>query len=132
MRHVAVLGATGSIGSSTLDVIARHPARFAASVLAAHSKVDELVALCVRFRPRMAVTMSKLSLLAGCIVSGSPTAWRTCTATVALPHPCETSTCGVSTSTDTISGSSCRTAAAGAAGSITSAIKPARTAVMPD
>ena len=55
MRHVAVLGATGSIGSSTLDVIARHPARFAASVLAAHSKVDELVALCVRFRPRMAV-----------------------------------------------------------------------------
>ncbi|MET0331504.1 MAG: 1-deoxy-D-xylulose-5-phosphate reductoisomerase, partial [Dyella sp.] len=42
MRHVAVLGATGSIGSSTLDVIARHPERFRASVLAAHRNVEAL------------------------------------------------------------------------------------------
>jgi len=55
MRRVAVLGATGSIGASALDVIARHPERFRASVLAAHRKVDELVALCVRFRPDLAV-----------------------------------------------------------------------------
>ena len=51
MRQVAVLGATGSIGVSTLDVIARHPDRFRASVLAANASVDALLALCERFRP---------------------------------------------------------------------------------
>lgn len=55
IRQVAVLGATGSIGSSTLDVIARHPDRFRASVLAAHRQVDALVALCVKHRPDLAV-----------------------------------------------------------------------------
>ncbi|MDI3261803.1 MAG: 1-deoxy-D-xylulose-5-phosphate reductoisomerase [Fulvimonas sp.] len=55
MRKVAVLGATGSIGASTLDVIARHPARFHASVLSAHRNVEALVALCVRHRPELAV-----------------------------------------------------------------------------
>jgi 1-deoxy-D-xylulose-5-phosphate reductoisomerase len=51
MRKIALLGATGSIGASALDVIARHPDRFAATVLSADSRVDELLALCVRFRP---------------------------------------------------------------------------------
>ena len=55
MRAVSILGATGSIGASALDVIARHPQRFRVSALAAHRKVDELVALCVRFRPDVAV-----------------------------------------------------------------------------
>jgi 1-deoxy-D-xylulose-5-phosphate reductoisomerase len=55
MRNVAILGATGSIGASALDVIARHPQRFRVVALAAHRKVDELVALCVRFRPELAV-----------------------------------------------------------------------------
>lgn len=55
MRNVAILGATGSIGASALDVIARHPGRFRASVLAAHRKVDELVALCVHFEPDLAI-----------------------------------------------------------------------------
>ena len=55
MRAVSILGATGSIGASALDVIARHPQRFRVSALAAHRKVDELVALCVRFRPDLAV-----------------------------------------------------------------------------
>ena len=55
VRQIAVLGATGSIGSSTLDVIARHPARFRASVLSAHDNVEELVALCLRFRPDIAI-----------------------------------------------------------------------------
>src|SRR5688572_3002445 len=54
-RNIAVLGATGSIGASALDVIARHPDRLHASVLAAGAKVDELVALCARHRPRHAV-----------------------------------------------------------------------------
>jgi 1-deoxy-D-xylulose-5-phosphate reductoisomerase len=55
MKRVAILGATGSIGSSALDVIARHPDRFQVSALAAHRKVDELVALCVQFKPSLAV-----------------------------------------------------------------------------
>jgi 1-deoxy-D-xylulose-5-phosphate reductoisomerase len=55
MKQVAVFGATGSIGASTLDVIARHPDRFSASVLSANSRVDELIALCRRFEPALAV-----------------------------------------------------------------------------
>ncbi|MBC7991147.1 MAG: 1-deoxy-D-xylulose-5-phosphate reductoisomerase [Luteimonas sp.] len=55
MRHIAVLGATGSIGSSALDVIARHPDRLRASVLAAGRQVDALVTLCVRHAPQHAV-----------------------------------------------------------------------------
>ncbi|MBX3692916.1 MAG: 1-deoxy-D-xylulose-5-phosphate reductoisomerase [Luteimonas sp.] len=55
MKRIAVLGATGSIGASTLDLIARHPDRFSAHVLAAHRNVEALVALCLRFRPAWAV-----------------------------------------------------------------------------
>lgn len=51
MRNVAVLGATGSIGTSALDVIARHPDTLRASVLAAGSRVDALVELCRAHRP---------------------------------------------------------------------------------
>ncbi|HEY9540532.1 MAG TPA: 1-deoxy-D-xylulose-5-phosphate reductoisomerase, partial [Luteimonas sp.] len=51
MQSVAVLGATGSIGTSALDVIARHPGRLRASVLAAGSNVDALLALCRSHRP---------------------------------------------------------------------------------
>src|SRR5690348_7678327 len=54
-KKVAVLGATGSIGGSTLDVIARHPDRFRATVLTAHRNLDALVALCVQHRPQLAV-----------------------------------------------------------------------------
>ena len=54
-RNVAVLGATGSIGASALDVIARHPDRYRASILAAGSNVDALIALCVAHRPDHAV-----------------------------------------------------------------------------
>ena len=55
MQDVAVLGATGSIGTSALDVIARHPDRLRASVLAAGTQVDALVALCRTHRPYHAV-----------------------------------------------------------------------------
>lgn len=55
MRNVAVLGATGSIGASALDVIARHPDRLRATVLAGGSNTDALVALCARHRPAHAV-----------------------------------------------------------------------------
>lgn len=53
-QGVCILGATGSIGTSTLDVIARHPEQFRVAALTAHSKVEELVELCRRFRPDLA------------------------------------------------------------------------------
>ena len=55
MKRIAVLGATGSIGASTLDVIGRHPDRFRASVLSAHRNVAALAALCAAHRPELAV-----------------------------------------------------------------------------
>jgi len=55
MRHVTILGATGSIGLSTLDVIRRHPGRFTVHALTAHSRVEEMANLCREFRPAYAV-----------------------------------------------------------------------------
>ena len=55
LRSIAVLGATGSIGASALDVIARHPQRMRATILAAGSNVDALLALCRTHRPDHAV-----------------------------------------------------------------------------
>ena len=55
LRTIAVLGATGSIGTSALDVIARHPDSLRATVLAAGSQVEALVALCAVHRPEHAV-----------------------------------------------------------------------------
>ena len=52
---VAILGSTGSIGTSTLDVLARHRDRFSVFALAAHSNVAKLFAQCVDHRPRYAV-----------------------------------------------------------------------------
>ncbi|MCU7371454.1 1-deoxy-D-xylulose-5-phosphate reductoisomerase [Paucibacter sp. O1-1] len=52
---VCVLGATGSIGVNTLDVLARHPDRYEVFALSAMSRVDELAAQCLQHRPRFAV-----------------------------------------------------------------------------
>ncbi len=52
---LTVLGATGSIGVSTLDVVARHPDRFEVVALTGHSRVDVLAAQCLQFRPAFAV-----------------------------------------------------------------------------
>jgi len=54
IRGVAILGATGSIGASTLDVIARHPSRYRAVGLSASRDVDGMEGLCRRFRPDLA------------------------------------------------------------------------------
>ncbi len=54
-QRVAILGSTGSIGVSTLDVIARHPDRFEVTALSAFRRTDELAAQCRQFRPRFAV-----------------------------------------------------------------------------
>jgi 1-deoxy-D-xylulose-5-phosphate reductoisomerase len=52
---VVILGATGSIGASTLDVLARHPDRFRLFALTAHRSSDALLALCLKHAPRYAV-----------------------------------------------------------------------------
>ncbi|WP_355659541.1 1-deoxy-D-xylulose-5-phosphate reductoisomerase [Halomonas salifodinae] len=54
-RGVTVLGATGSIGTSTLDVIARHPERYRVHALTAHRDRQGLLTLCLRHRPAVAV-----------------------------------------------------------------------------
>ena len=54
-QQVAILGSTGSIGVSTLDVVARHPERFRVYGLSAQRRVSELAEQCVRFQPRVAV-----------------------------------------------------------------------------
>lgn len=54
-QQLTVLGATGSIGQSTLDVVARHPDRYAIFALTSHQRIDELYALCLRFEPVYAV-----------------------------------------------------------------------------
>ncbi|MDC8759946.1 1-deoxy-D-xylulose-5-phosphate reductoisomerase [Janthinobacterium fluminis] len=58
MQRITILGATGSIGVSTLDVLARHPERYSVFALSAHSKVEALAAQCERFRPARAVVGS--------------------------------------------------------------------------
>lgn len=54
-QQITVLGATGSIGLSTLDVIARHPGRYQVFALSGFSRLSELLALCVRHAPQFAV-----------------------------------------------------------------------------
>jgi 1-deoxy-D-xylulose-5-phosphate reductoisomerase len=61
MKAVCILGATGSIGQSTLDIIIRHPDRFCITALSAHSQVDKLIQLCHRHHPRYAcITQAEL------------------------------------------------------------------------
>ncbi len=57
-QHLTVLGSTGSIGTNTLDVVARHPDRFEVFALSAATQVDLMLAQCAKFRPRYAVMAS--------------------------------------------------------------------------
>ena len=52
---LTILGSTGSIGESTLDVVSRHPEKFRVFALAGHRQVDKLAAQCKQFRPKYAV-----------------------------------------------------------------------------
>jgi 1-deoxy-D-xylulose-5-phosphate reductoisomerase len=54
-QRVCILGSTGSIGTNTLDVLARHTGRFEVFALSAHSRVEPLFEQCLRWRPRYAV-----------------------------------------------------------------------------
>lgn len=54
-QNLTVLGATGSIGVNTLDVVRRHPSRYRVFALCAHSQLDKLFEQCLEFKPRFAV-----------------------------------------------------------------------------
>ena len=58
-QRITVLGSTGSIGTSTLDVVARHPDRFEVFALSAATQVGLMLAQCAQFRPRYAVMASE-------------------------------------------------------------------------
>lgn len=71
-----MLGATGSIGLSTLDVIGRHPERYQVFALSGYSQVEQLLALCLRHSPAFAVVPSAdaaLRLRADLAAAGSAT-----------------------------------------------------------
>ena len=57
-QKITVLGSTGSIGKSTLDVVARHPDRYEVFALSAATQVDLMLEQCAQFKPRFAVMAS--------------------------------------------------------------------------
>ena len=61
VRQITILGSTGSIGESTLDVIARHPDRFEAFALTANNNTEKMFSQCQRFQPRYAVMLDEQS-----------------------------------------------------------------------
>ena len=58
-QSLTILGSTGSIGGSTLDVVARHPERFRIFALSGHSQTAKLAEQCLAFRPQYAVTTNE-------------------------------------------------------------------------
>lgn len=75
-RQVVILGSTGSVGSSTLDVIARHPERFKVIALTAHRQIEALFKQCIEFEPQYAAVGDAKSaelLLARLRAAGSAT-----------------------------------------------------------
>jgi 1-deoxy-D-xylulose-5-phosphate reductoisomerase len=61
IRHLTILGSTGSIGESTLDVVARHPDRFKVVALTANNNVEKMLQQCQRFCPRYVVMLDSSS-----------------------------------------------------------------------
>ena len=55
MQNITLLGATGSIGRSTLDIVSRHPDRYRVYALTANTNVEQMAKLCSRFSPQYAV-----------------------------------------------------------------------------
>ena len=56
-QRLTILGSTGSVGASTLDVVSRHRGRFEVVALTARHQVDALLAQCLEYRPRIAVML---------------------------------------------------------------------------
>lgn len=59
LQRITILGSTGSIGTSTLDVLARHPQQFAVYALTASTQVDLMLAQCAQFKPEVAVMVQE-------------------------------------------------------------------------
>ena len=53
MRHICILGSTGSIGENTLDVVRQHPEQFTIRALTAHTQIQKLAQQCIEFRPQL-------------------------------------------------------------------------------
>ena len=92
VQGITVLGATGSIGQSTLDVVRRHPDRYRIVALTAHRQVDRLVADCLEFAPQFAVVgdaASAQEAAARLAAAGSDTevAWGEEALVAAATHP---------------------------------------------
>ncbi len=61
VRNITILGSTGSVGISTLDVVARHPNRYQVIALTANKSTDKMLEQCRIFRPRYAVMLDPVS-----------------------------------------------------------------------
>lgn len=59
-RHLTILGATGTIGLNTLEVVAMHPERFEVVALTGHNQIKRLAAQCRQFKPRYAVVLDEV------------------------------------------------------------------------
>jgi len=59
MKNISILGATGSVGVNTLDVIERHPELFSVTALTTNENIDLLYDQCEKFRPKLAVVTNK-------------------------------------------------------------------------
>jgi len=76
MKSIALLGGTGSIGDSTLDVIAQHPERFRLRSISGYRNIAKLIEICKRFRPDRVVVANEQSAklirdaLAGAVFTG--------------------------------------------------------------
>lgn len=64
MQVLSILGATGSIGLSTLDVIARHPQSFSLYAVSGNTNVDGMFEICSKYQPEVAVMVDSSSALA--------------------------------------------------------------------
>jgi len=63
MQNLTILGSTGSIGTNTLDVVARHPERFRVFALTAYRQADVLFQQCVQFNPKYVVLMDEAAVV---------------------------------------------------------------------
>jgi 1-deoxy-D-xylulose-5-phosphate reductoisomerase len=63
IQHITILGSTGSIGTSTLDVVGRHPDKFKIVALTANSQADLLFRQCRQFKPRYAVMLDETAAI---------------------------------------------------------------------
>ena len=61
MKNIAILGATGSIGLNTLDVVSQHPEKYTVFAVSAHSDWQGLLNICKNYQPSFAVLMNEAS-----------------------------------------------------------------------